>query len=285
MNADPPPPPTEDPVTRAVDALRRTSSSRGPSEEILARTLAALRAEPHAPVAEPFPRRSMMIATMKIAAVILVATAGLFYLNGPPPAGPTMAFAEVAQILRNSDTLTCLVTTQIPGRKDPLLMRVLFKEPGFLRVESVPSGGPVRITDQTRNRSLALDPATKTARLEKLSIKSYGFTLNNWAERLRKLGDSKGESVGRKRIDDVQAQGFRVKENGKDATIWVDPKSRRLLHVEFKETAWARDQDQPISVEVVLSEITLGSKLDDSLFTLDPPEGYTLIEDTRQPPK
>ncbi len=227
-----------------------------------------------------------MIATMKIAAVVLVAAAGLFSLIGPPPVGPTMAFAEVAQMLRNSDTLTCLVTTQIPGKKDPLLMRVLFKEPGFLRVEGVPSGGPIRITDQTRSpwRSLDLDPATKTARLEKLSIKSYGFG-NNWAERLRELGKSEGESVGRKRIDDIQAQGFRVKENGKDATIWVDPKSRRLIHVEFKETAWARDQDLPISVEVVLSEMTLGSKLDDSLFTLDPPEGYTLIEDTRQPPK
>lgn len=227
-----------------------------------------------------------MIATMKIAAVVLVAAAGLFSLIGPPPVGPMMAFAEVARMLRNSDTVTCLVTTQFPGRKDPVLMRVLFKEPGFLRVEGVPSGGPVRITDQTRSpwRSLGLDPATKTARLEKSSIKSYGYA-NNWAERLRKLGESKGESVGRKRIDDIQAQGFRVKENGKDATIWVDPKSRRLLLVEFKDTVGARGQDQPISVEVVLSEITLGSKLDDSLFTLDPPEGYTLVEDTRQPPK
>ena len=75
-----------------------------------------------------------------------------------------MAFAEVARMLRNSDTVTCLVTTQFPGRKDPVLMRVLFKEPGFLRVEGVPSGGPVRIsiTDQAPQHSMDLDPATKT---------------------------------------------------------------------------------------------------------------------------
>jgi len=211
-----------------------------------------------------------------------VAAAGLFSLIGPPPAGPTMAFSEVAQMLRNSDTLTCLVTTQIPGKKDPLLMRILFKEPGFLRVERVPSGGPVRIsiTDQARQRSMDLDPATKTA---KLTIeKSYGFG-NNWAERLRKLGKSEGESLGRKRIDGIEVQGFRVKQDGIESNVWVDPKTRRLLLVESSESI--RAGGQPVTVKTSLSEITLGSKLDDSLFTLDPPEGYTLVEDTRQPPK
>lgn len=280
MNEVPPSTSSDEPLARAEDALRRTGMPNGPSEKVITVTLAALRAAAREPSFNHFFRRRMMLAAMKFTAVASVAAGGLFYLTGTPPAGATAAFGQVAQKLRDSAALSCRLAIQLPGRKDPVMTRLFFKKPGLLRVESVPAGGQVNITDRIRGESLALDPAGKTFRLDKL--KSYGLP-TNWAERMRKLGEREGAAIGRKLVGEIQAQGFRVKDDGGEAIVWVDPNSRRLLRVEFEESGRARGQNEPVTVGYILSDIDLDPKLDDVLFSTQPPDGYTQVEDTRQP--
>src|SRR5262249_21963893 len=57
MSAIPPPPQPDDPLARAEEALRDTPVPDGPSEETIARTLAALRAADERPWAHPLYRR------------------------------------------------------------------------------------------------------------------------------------------------------------------------------------------------------------------------------------
>ena len=271
---------SDDPLDRAEDALRRTRMPNGPSEETITRTLAALSAAANEPVVNHFLRRRLMLTAMKFAAVASLAAGGLFYLTGAPPAGATAAFGQVAQKLRDSATLSCRLAIHLPGRKDPVTTRLFFKKPGLLRVESVLAEGHVTITDQIQGESLAFDPASKTFRLEKL--KNYGLP-TNWAERMRKQGEKQGVAVGRKQVGEIQAQGFRVKDDDGEATVWVDPNSRRLLRVEFEESGRARGQNEPIRVGYILTDIDLDPKLEGILFSTKPPDGYTQVENTRQP--
>jgi outer membrane lipoprotein-sorting protein len=81
------------------------------------------------------------------------------------------------------------------------------------------------------------------------------------------MGD-KAERLGKKEIDGREAVGFRVNANGMDMTLWADP-----------ETAW------PIRIEIVMKTLD-GARLvmnnfrydvdlDPSLFSLEPPAGYS----------
>ena len=78
----------------------------------------------------------------------------------------------------------------------------------------------------------------------------------------------KAERLGKKEIDGRQGVGFRINANGMDMTLWADP-----------ETAW------PIRIEIVM-EMLDGARLvmnnfrydvdlDPSLFSLEPPAGYS----------
>ena len=92
------------------------------------------------------------------------------------------------------------------------------------------------------------------------------------AEGLRNLASKKGEPVGEKKIGQVQAQGFRVKEEtGQETLIWVDPQTKLPVQIEINGKFGG---GQPF--HSTLSDFQLDPRLDDSLFSLEPPQGYAL---------
>ena len=153
----------DDLLARAVAALKHTPMADGPSAETLARTQAALEAAASSPRPILFPRRKTMFAILKLAAALLVAASGLFYLGGPYLVGAPVAFEEVAQRLQNAHSFAYLMTMELPGVKTPVKTQLLFKEPGLLRTEALPAGGPVIIFDQKAGKRLVLNPAAKSA--------------------------------------------------------------------------------------------------------------------------
>ena len=218
-----------------------------------------------------------MFAILKLAAALLVAASGLFYLGGPYLVGAPVAFEEVAQRLQNAHSFAYLMTMELPGVKTPVKTQLLFKEPGLLRTEAMPAGGPVIIFDPKAGKRLILDPAAKSAVLLDGSLpgepKGAGpDQAAGAAEGLRNLASKKGEPVGEKKIGQVQAQGFRVKEEtGQETLIWVDPQTKLPIQIEINGKFGG---GQPF--HSTLSEFQLDPKLDDSLFSLEPPQGYAL---------
>jgi hypothetical protein len=66
-------------------------------------------------------------------------------------------------------------------------------------------------------------------------------------------------------------QGFRVTEEDVINTVWIDPKTRDLVRVETEFI------NAP-GMNVVMTDFQFDVELDDSLFSLTPPAGYTPIE-------
>ena len=153
----------DDLLARAVAALKHTSTADGPSQETLARTLAALQAAASSPSPTLFPRRNIMFAILKFAAALLVAVGGLFYLGGPYLVGAPVAFEEVAQRLQNAHSFAYLMTMELPGAKTPVKSQLLFKEPGLLRTEALPAGGPRDHLRPEAGKRLVLDPTARSA--------------------------------------------------------------------------------------------------------------------------
>jgi outer membrane lipoprotein-sorting protein len=264
-------------LARALGAMRRLPVPQGPSPEALARTLAAVRSAADAPVSQPrFMRRKSMIALFKVAAALLLAAGGAFFAASPFLVGAPMSFEEVAQKIQKAHTMSYVMTMQMPGQAQPQAVRLFLKEPGHMRTEAIPAGGPVFIGDSRSSRRLILNPADKTAMLLEGQLPGEpkpGVTdvAAIMVTGLRKLAEQKGDPAGEKVIAGVKMQGFRVVQApGYETIIWADPNTR--LPVQIDVSAPFGDQ----TMRGTMSDIQLDKDLDDSLFRMEPPEGYTL---------
>ena len=268
-------PPPDDPVARATDALRRVPVPDGPPPETIARTLAALREAAEEPVVIPRTRRRIMFTILKMAGAVLAAAAGVTYFAVFPPAAAKSEFVEAATKLRDAQTLSLrhTQTLTLAGKTETMTARLLYKVPGLMRSEPEPAGSPFSIMDSIHNKILILNPADKSAMLMEEqgggpAPKRDGAAM--MIEDMRRLAGKDNEPVGEKVIGDVRARGFRVKEQGQDMTVWVDPQKKLPVLIEFK------GRTGNIDFSGTFSDIRLDPELDDALFRLDPPAGYTL---------
>src|SRR5207249_525329 len=99
----------------------------GLPEETIARTLTALQ---HAAVTKAIPskRRKIMHLTMSLAAALMTAAGGFFFSHHIPPLEAPLAFAEVAQKLRDAHTLAYQGTAQSAHVNTPVTMQMYIKE-------------------------------------------------------------------------------------------------------------------------------------------------------------
>lgn len=211
-----------------------------------------------------------MHALLQMAAAFLVMAGGWFYFGGAGPGGTALAFADVAQKLRDAQTLVYQMHMQLPNTPRPVTVRMLFKDPGHCRAEAQP--GIVTIMDETQHKTIILDATNKTALLVDDKKTGQAQTPTDTAlqmvQRLRTLGETKGEALGKKRIGSIQAQGFRVKDRGAELNIWADPATR--LPVRIETTVRVQDKEMTVS----LTDFELDPRLEDTLFQITVPAGY-----------
>jgi hypothetical protein len=270
-------PPPDDPIDRAIDALRRAPVPDGPPPETIARTLAALRAAAEEPGTIPRPRRRLMFTMLKMAGAVLAAAAGVFYFAGFPPRSATAEFVEVARKLQAAQTLSFRQSITISGIPMPINARVLYKVPGFARMEHELAAAGYNVGDLIHHKSLVVLPTDKSAMLLEEPPAQPGDPppprdpAASMIEEVRQLAQKNGEPVGEKAIGDVRSRGFRVKDpNYEEMIVWVDPQKKLPVLIEFKGRSGNLD------FKGSLADIQLDPPLDDALFRLEPPTGYTL---------
>jgi outer membrane lipoprotein-sorting protein len=254
-----------------IDALRDEPIPDGPSANVLTKTQAILGLAMEAPTdrivigRRSFAERIVAMTLFKRIAAILFITLGAvaLYVAWQTFNTTTVAFADVAQKLNNARTLVYTSTVTLPG-KPPVTMRNLHASGGRTRIES--PGGPVSITDG--RSSLLLDPNLKTAtRLD------FGKALptTDFASAFGHLAKTGGDPIGQKTFDGVVARGFRADAGGIPMTIWADPKTALPVQV---ETITPMAQGNAVTV---LDHFQFDAPLDEALFSMEVPQGYTLI--------
>jgi outer membrane lipoprotein-sorting protein len=276
MSTSAPLPPSDDPVARATDALRRAPVPDGPPPETIARTLAALRAADAGSEVVPRTRRRLMLTMLKMAGAVLAAAAGVSYFAGFPPPSATAEFVATARKLQDARTMSFRQTMTIAGQSEPMTGRILYKVPGLVRIEFDPAGTAVSVLDLSHGKVLVFNPADKSAVLmDEPPAKGGGPARRrdpaaSMIEDMRQLAQKNGEPAGEKVIGDVRARGFRVKEHGQEMTVWVDPQKKLPVLIE------CTGRTGNLDFRGTFADIQLDPELDDALFRLDPPAGYTL---------
>ncbi|MGD0897297.1 MAG: hypothetical protein ABR915_05630 [Thermoguttaceae bacterium] len=262
-----------DAVERAGRALRDVRVPPGPSPTIVASTVEALQALDNPPdVARRNARRELMFRIGRYsgvaAAICLLVVGGWLLFSGP---GTNVSFAQVIEKVREAKSFSYEIvaepigTTKNPGWEKSV-MKVYFREPGLLREER--PGGDVMIQNITAGKTLRYDPSTKKAILFPFKPQAPWLAFRKFfLDEGRNWGDGAEQRLGEREVDGTKAQGFAVRGDANTLwNIWADAKTGKLLRLEYVTRDW----------KTVTSKIVLNPDLPDSLFSVEPPEGYDL---------
>jgi len=212
------------------------------------------------------------VTKIAAAAVIIIGVlAGAYYLGDSVNIAGT-AYAEVVERLHNARTLTYIVETSASIEWMPSIkMEIAFKEPGYMRMAA--PGGYVSIIDSIQGKGLTILPPKKQfVEIEMSNLQNDPAQQNiNLIEKLRSLPERADEELGTREIDGREVQGFRITEEGLINSVWIDVQSRQLVLVEMEFL------NAP-GMSGTMSDFQFDVELDDSLFNLTPPDGYTRLE-------
>jgi len=223
----------------------------------------------------------MLNRIVKIAAAIVVATivVGVIgHFAGSKHSSGT-AFGQVLAHIRNS-TYTFDLTTTAEGQTAGA-GKGMVRQPGRIRIDD-PAGKVTSIADLTTGKHVLLFHAQKAAMMEiphaeKLPDGPGPFAMfSRPVESLWNLQDGTEKSRGEKEIDGQSAVGFEVHQDTPeyacDIIVWARKDSGRPIRVEMN---LYDPQNRSQSVTMVMSHFDLDVELDEGLFSLEPPAGYT----------
>jgi len=215
------------------------------------------------------------IARPAIAAAVIVAVLiGVHQFGRSAP-----AFADVVQPLLTARTATYRTTINLEGWP-PQTRECMFMEPG--RNREVLASGVIRISDKPNGREMRLFPAERKAVIyETTDIPEEKRTSTNWFEKIRECirqaqqtEDKSVTFLGKQKINGARAFGYRIVNNANvtDMTVWVDAQTLLPTWIEYSlDTASAIMMAKGT---VILSDIVFNKQLDESLFSIQVPEGY-----------
>jgi hypothetical protein len=185
---------------------------------------------------------------------------------------------------------------------------------GILRDEL--QGGFIILFDNANNRTMELEPATKKAILTHRTGRKRTQNVFNWLDWVSRLHEKDGKFIGKENLNGMQTNVYVVEMPFEKTTVWVNPETN--LPVQVIMVALPNPDQNIVVPQISLSESDFGSKndfggqggsassimigsggspegihpemtqiftnfvwncqLDDSLFSMVPPEGYSLEE-------
>ena len=237
----------------------------------------------------------MRSRTTKLAAAAVVLIAVMLLINYPDTTidGTSTVFAAAIDSIVQARTFSCTSIFEMAYEKDGkdgkylLKEKVMFKEPDRERRVKLTSPWPeyigeTDITHYDTRQRLTLRPTEKTATFYDLSSEykideeTYDLKLTQLNTRLRdyllELSAGAIEELGSVELDGQSVQLLRSCGDKRIATLWIDPQTGYPVQVEL---TWTDQNHSP----VMFTSIQIDTELDDDLFSLEPPDGYTLNVD------
>jgi len=234
--------------------------------------------------------RSRMTQYTAAAVIIFVIIIGIVELG--QPIGASVAFATAMDNIKKARTFSCIGTFQVTyyygdkGEKYFMKERLMFKEPDRERREQLTSPPPrpqdlgkVTIWHYGKRQRLQLRPFDKTAEFRDMSSdyvideKTGELKLTQLNTGIRdgllKLTAGAVEDLGGVELDGQSVRLLRSRTDKRITTVWVNSETSYPVQIEQK---WMDPNWPP----VMWSSIQIDTELDDELFSLEPPEGYTL---------
>jgi len=208
------------------------------------------------------------------AGVVLAVTLGLSLFSTD---GAGRVYAQAISQLHKAQTLTCSMITKTGVESMPTVRTdVMFKtvgDTGFLRIATADGYITVAQAVGHKMKGLSIVPVAKNFVRFELDNMPDDPAKDPFAniEVLRALPAQADEELGRKEVEGRMLDGFRVREGDTVTTVWIDPASRQPVRVEIEVPSAP-------GMNTIMTDFRLDTPLEDSLFSLEPPEGYVEVE-------
>ena len=223
--------------------------------------------------------RARVVAAAGVLAIGLVALA----LWAVFQQGAKLAFADVRQqvLAARSVRFRMSGTVEMPNLPEKgsadfsAEITVTVLESGLMRQTMQTQGGTmVMVFDWSQRKMLTLVPAHKQAILTEMTDVPAEQAQTNLFEQFRNASDKAAVPVGEKEIGGRTLQGFRVQDESQsrvETTVWVDPETRLPVEMEITTGGGLLPKST-----MVMSDFVWDVEVDESLMSLDVPEGYEL---------
>jgi len=259
-----------DPLLRqAHESLAATEVPPGPSPELIQRVNDQMRT-PLSSVSRDSSRWATRRTYYAAVAVVFFAAIGLAILS---PGLGNRVLADVVKQLEELRSGRARLTRTIDG-VEVELTKVFFKGKSLQRMEF--SSGDIDVLNLDREEHTRLMAAEKKVVVEPAYALSMG---EDPISQMKKIASQPMSRIPDRTIGGVDhALGFSRKEPARTETIWVDPKTRLPIRGE----STFKDADGK-TVTLTLSGLEYNVEIEDSLFQIDLPEAFTLVD--RRPAK
>lgn len=219
-----------------------------------------------------------MAATIFILAIVGVT---LWFHAG----GATLALADFIQPILDAKSVKYKMTATMDGQ--PIGTHEVMVRPPYWKREEMRremSGGVemrlVAIWDFQKGKSLCLNPKRKTATIttytgmpkDRASLTEFA-TLRSLLLNAQDRPGVKREPLGEKEIDGHKAVGYRLSglfDPDMVMSLWGDPKTGLPVRVEEDTRRSGK------KMHITLSDFVFNVDLDESLFSVEPPDGYAI---------
>lgn len=214
------------------------------------------------------------VSRIAVAATFVLAIGVAMLLQG---GGAAFAFADFAAPFLAAKTVKYKMTMEMKGpAARTMTSEMMLNGLRTRRVSELPDKSKVVVIgDLSQGEQLSLFPASKTATVHSTKKRKDKTPEDGdpWLAVFRMvLRENPGierESLGEKEVDGRKVVGFHINSQPQDFLLWGDPKTGVPVRVEMMMGIEG-------SVKVTLSDFVFNVDLDESLFSLEPPAGYTV---------
>ena len=197
------------------------------------------------------------------AAVIIVAAIGIHYI-----VAPGVTFADVIQPILDAKTAVLDIILGNEEDNSPVIHDMVMGS--RIRRTLSNAQGVVSIIDLETGRILVLTAASQEAVYIDLkglpSIPNYLDRLKNVIAKLQDSSDFSVEELGEQDIAGQKLIGFHAANPKLDVTIWADRRTALPVRIEQMEG----------QMKVICRNVQFDVPMDESLFSMDVPDGYKL---------
>ena len=210
--------------------------------------------------------KSPVIKIAAAAVILIVAIIGLNQLGN----SSSVAWADVSQRILNAQTAVLDIIIGDEETGGPVIHDQI--KGSRIRRTLSSMDDVVSIIDLESWRILSLTVSKKEAAYVDLkglpSMPNYMDTLRNLISELQEKPYFEVEELGKQEIDGQEAVGFLARHPKVELTIWADPET--ALPVRIEQTGG--------QMKVICKNVKFDVPMDESLFSMEVPEGYTLQE-------
>ena len=204
---------------------------------------------------------------MKLATAAVIITA-VFIAIHQSRSWMDMAITVSTNVLGNTRKCKTLMWKVTIPDNGGIIQGIAF-EPYYVKL--LLPDGKIWLLNRCKKKVVLLNPVKKTAKIS--FIEDQPPDIYEALSDLLDMSQFPANYIGQRKIEEIQAIGFRAYFGQDQATVWIDHKTQLPIRIEFLETnKWGQ-----MELELIWSDIVFDVELDESLFRFDL-AGYNVEE-------